>query len=203
MTASDIDEALHASNPWRDTDDSALALAAAELAADARIVAAASRRRRARRALWIAPIAAFGTVALTAGTLVLAGDLLRAEIPIPIEYTTDTGRTISCTATIEGGSYFAPREDDVVAYYRDKDVTGIGQRIYDYAMVLAGERAPSPELLPRSSTVIADDKGNAYSEASAFSFSLTSFLLTDAILEMGIDGSGGAWLQSDCTAELH
>jgi hypothetical protein len=58
-------------------------------------------------------------------------------------------------------------------------------------------------VLPRSSTIVADENGNHYSAASAFSYALTSFLLTDAILEMGIDGSGDSWLHSDCAGELH
>lgn len=203
MTAPDIDRALHGSDPWAAGADATLALAATELASDARTAAITSRGRRMRRAAWLVPAAAVGGLALTAGALVLADDLLRTDLPIPIEYTTDTGRTVSCTATIEGGSYFAPREDDVVAYYRGRDFSGIGQRIYDYALVLAGEQAATPDVLPRSSTVVADDQGNPYSADSAFSFSLTSFLLTDAILDMGIDGSGDSWLHSDCTGELH
>jgi hypothetical protein len=200
MTASDIDDTLRRSDPW--APDATLEAMAHEVAADARIAAAGSARKRARRAAWLVPAAVLGGLGLTAGALVAADNLLHEDLPIAIEYTTDTGRTISCTATIEGGSYFAPREGEVVAYYRGRDLSGIGQRVYDYAMVLAGEREATPDVLPRSSTVVADDKGEPYPAASAFSMSLTSFLLTDAILDLGIDGSGDSWLQTDCTGEL-
>ena len=203
MTAPDIDEALRRSDPWKLAPDDPTARTAVELAADARIEVAASGRRRSRRALWTVPVAAIGGLALSAGALLLADNLLRTELPIPIEYTTDSGRTITCLATIEGGSYFAPREDDVVAYYRGRDFTGIGQRIYDYALVLAGEKEATPEVFPRSSTVAGADDGSHYPEESAFSYSLTSFLLLDAILDMGIDGSGDSWLHTDCTGDLH
>jgi len=201
MTASDIDDALRQADPW--AHDDALALMATELAADTRIASAASARRRVRRAAWIVPAALLGATALTAGALVVTDNLLHEDLPIAIEYTTDTGRAVSCTATIEGGSLFAPREAEVVQYYRSHDFTGIGQRIYDYALVLTGERVAEPELLPRSSLVVADDQGNAYAEDGSFSMSLTSFLLGDAYLDLGIDGSGDSWLSSDCTGELH
>jgi|GEM_PF-2310350 len=202
MPAFDIDDTLRRSDPWR--HDETTALAATEFAADLRIASVASARRHARRAAWLIPVAIVGGAALTAGALVATDNLLHEDLPIPIEYTTDTGRTISCTATIEGGSFFAPREAEVVQYYRSHDFTGIGQRIYDYAMVLAGEREPEPGLLPRSSQVVADENGNPYSEHSSFSDSLVSFLLTDAYIDLGIiNGSGDSWLSSDCTGELH
>jgi hypothetical protein len=202
MTASEIDDILRRSDPWAYND--AVALAATEFAAETRIASAASARRRTHRAAWLAPLAILGGTALTAGALVATDNLLHEDLPIAIGYTTDTGRTISCTATIEGGSFFAPREAEVVQYYREHDFTGIGQRIYDYAMVLAGEREQEPGLLPRSSLVVADDKGNPYPEPSAFSYSLTSFLLTDAYIDLGIiNGTGDSWLSSDCTGELH
>jgi hypothetical protein len=201
MPAFDIDDTLRRSDPWR--HDDATALAATEFAAETRIASAASARRRVRRAAWLVPVAILGGAALTAGALVATDNLLHEDLPISIEYTTDSGRTISCAATIEGGSFFAPREAEVVQYYRSHDFTGIGQRIYDYAMVLAGEREPEPGLLPRSSLVVADDKGNPYPEQSSFSHSLTSFLLTDAYIDLGVNGTGDSWLSSDCTGELH
>jgi hypothetical protein len=201
MTASDIDQTVRRSDPW--VHDATIALLAGEVAAESRVAVASSARARRRRAAWLVPVAAVGGLALTAGALVAADNLLHEDVQIAIEYTTDTDRTISCTATIEGGSYFAPREGEVLAYYRSRDFAGIGQRIYDYAMVLAGERAVTDGVLPRSSTIVADENGNHYSAASAFSYALTSFLLTDAILEMGIDGSGDSWLHSDCAGELH
>jgi hypothetical protein len=158
----------------------------------------ASRRSPRRRAMWLIPGGVVMVGALTAGAIVV-DDLLHADLPIPIEYTTDTGIAVSCTAEIEGGSLFARTSDEVIDYYRTHDFEGIGQRIHDYALVLTGDRAPEPGLMPRSSEWIPEE---GLSDADAFSYSLTSFLLTDTLIELGITGSGDSWLTSDCSGRL-
>lgn len=160
---------------------------------------AASQVRKPRRAFWLIPGAMVSIGALTAGA-VMVDNLLHADLPIAIEYTTDTGVDVSCTAQIEGGSLFAPESNAVIAHYENHDFDGVGQRIYDYAQVLTGDRPASPGVLPASSQWV--PTGQFPSDDEAFSFSLTSFLLTDAQLDLGIRGSGDSWLTSDCTGQL-
>ena len=196
MQARDVDELLTGSA--REYAPSAETIAAlGAVVADAR--RCASRRRKPRLGLWLIPGAVVAVGALTAGA-VLGDELLRADLPIAVEYTTDTGVAVSCTARIEGGSLFAARSHEVIAYYEHKDFEGVGQRIYDYAQVLTGERPAAPGVLPASSEWI--PTGEFLSDDEAFSFSLTSFLLTDALVDLGITGSGGSSLRSDCTGQL-
>lgn len=159
----------------------------------------ASQVRKPKRAVRLIPGALLAVGALTAGA-VAADNLLSADLPIAIEYTTDTGVIVSCTAEIEGGSLFAPQPDAVIAYYQTHDFKGIGQRIYDYAQVLTGDEPASDGVRPASSEWIPEDE--FLSDDEAFFFSLTSFLLTDALIELGISGSGDSWLSSDCTGQL-
>ncbi|MFE6734235.1 hypothetical protein [Microbacterium sp. NPDC057650] len=162
--------------------------------------AAGARRPRRHRLLWVLPVAVLGVGALTAGAVVV-DDLLHADLPIAVEYTTDTGVTVSCTAQIRGGSLFSPQKDEVVNYYRTHDFSGIGERVYDYAMVLSGDHQATPGVLPKSSEWIPEE-GSFAPDVAAFSQSLTSFLLTDALVDLGIGGSGDASLTSDCTGQL-
>ena len=117
----------------------------------------ASRVRKPRRALWLIPGAMLAVGALTAGA-VFVDDLLRADLPIAVEYTTDTGVAVSCTAQIEGGSLFAPRSAAVVEYYETHNFDDVGQRIYNYAQVLTGEQAAgqvaAPRALPRAPALV-------------------------------------------------
>ncbi len=159
----------------------------------------AGRVRKPRRALWLIPGAMLAVGALTAGA-VFVDDLLRADLPIAVEYTTDTGVAVSCTAQIEGGSLFAPRSAAVVEYYETHNFDDVGQRIYNYAQVLTGEQAAGPDTLPASSEWIPE--GEFLADHDAFNFSLVSFLLTDTLVELNISGSGGAELTSDCTGQL-
>ncbi|GAB3600446.1 hypothetical protein [Microbacterium tumbae] len=198
MTEQRIEEILTSGNPWRTPEDSAMSIAIAETATLAR---RASRRRPRRRLTWIAPVAAVGALALTAGAVVVSDSLVREELLIPISYTTQSGDTVDCVAQITGGSLFTPFREEVIDYYRTHDFDGVGQRIYDYALVLTGDRKAAPGVLPESSEWIPAE-GERYADAQAFSFSLTSFLLTDTGIALGLSGSGGAELTSDCTGRL-
>lgn len=191
-----VDELLAGSA--RDYAPSSSTVAALDaVVADAR--RAASQVRTPRRAYWLIPGALLAVGALTAGAVVV-DNLLQADLPVAIDYTTRTGITVSCTAEIEGGSLFAPHSDAVIEYYQTHDFAGIGQRIYDYAQVLTGDRPASPGVLPASSEWVPEDE--FLTDEEAFSFSLTSFLLTDALVELDIGGSGDSWLSSDCTGQL-
>ncbi|MGL3150788.1 hypothetical protein ACSS7Z_10550 [Microbacterium sp. A82] len=159
----------------------------------------ASRVRKPARALWLIPGAIVAVGALTASAVVV-DNLLHADLPLAVEYTTNTGIPVSCTAQIEGGSLFATQPHAVIEYFQTHDFSGIGQRIYDYALVLTGDTEATPGVLPASSQWIPTDE--FLSDDEAFSFSLTSFLLTDALVELDISGSGDSWLSSDCTGQL-
>lgn len=168
--------------------------------AGARHVAPVRRTRTRSRAAWLIPGAILALGALTAGAVVI-DDLLRADLPIAVEYTTDSGVAVSCTAQIQGGSLFSPHRAEVITYYETHDFSGVGQQIYEYALVLTRERTPSSDLMPRSSEWV-PAAGDEVPDASAFSQSLSSFLLTDTLIELDISGSGDASLQSDCTGQL-
>ena len=202
MTNQTIRQALSDSNPWTTPDDAALSASITELVSDSRIEAARERTRTRRRALWLAPIAAAGALALTAGAVVVTDNLLHADLPIAIHYVTDTGVNVSCTAEIEGGSFFAPREAQVVDYYRSHDFSQVGQQIYDYALVLTGDREPTPGVLPKSSVWV-PEAGHTLADQDAFFHSLTNFLLSNAQIDLHLTGSGDSWLSSDCTGRMH
>jgi hypothetical protein len=200
MTKQTIEDALTRSNPWTTPEEPGLRAELSALVTQSRVAASADRKRKLRRQLWLIPIAGAGALALTAGAIV-ADNLLHADLPIAIEYTTDTGVDVACTVQIEGGSLFAPQSDRVIEYFGTHDFTGIGQRVYDYALVMAGDREPDPSVFPESSVVVPEGEGD--SDRGAFMFSLTSFILTDSQIALDINGSGGAWYTSDCTGQLH
>lgn len=199
MHEAEIDQLLAASA--RRYESSVVTNAALDaIVVDTRRAASIGRPPRRRRLAWLVPGAVLAAGALTAGGVVV-DDLLRAKLPIAVEYVTEAGVTVSCTAEIRGGSLFSPHRNEVVDYYQTRDFTGIGQRIHDYATVLTGDNQPAPGVLPKSSQVV-PQHGQYYADAEAFSFSLTSFLLTDAMVDLGIAGSGDAALTSDCTGRL-
>ncbi|WAC51859.1 hypothetical protein [Frigoribacterium sp. SL97] len=146
----------------------------------------------------------------TAGAVAVDG-LTRIETPIPVEYVTDTGVTVSCTATIES-SYFSPRFTEVSTYYRNADFTtsGLGQRIYEYALVLAGDKAGTPGDLPQSVQSTAQIPGigdqQPLEDESALSVSMLEFIVMDVSDELGLPAgtvSGWAEIDSDCDGQLH
>lgn len=193
-----IEDILTRGNPWNAGQDAALSAAIAETARGART---AALRPRKRRLVWAVPVVAVGALALTAGAVAASDTLTRENLVIPIVYTTDTGAQVSCTATITGGSIFTPYRDEVIDYYRTHDFSEVGQRIHDYAVVLTGEHDLTPGVLPVSLEWVPAE-GEEYTASEAFSYSLASFLLTDIQVDLGISGSGGAELVSDCTGQL-
>ena len=106
---------------------------------------------------------------------------------------------------IEGGSFFAPKPTEVIDYYKSHDFTGVGQRIYDYALVLTGDTQGTWDVLPDSAGGLPDDDFQ-YSDEAALSHSMSLFLVWDVVLELGLEdvsGGVGAELSSDCTGQLH
>ena len=149
MSKRSIDEVLSGSSP------TFVPSVATEAALDALVLESrnAGCRRRAthrKRLLWLVPGAVVAVSALTAGAVVV-DHMTRLDVPIAVEYTTDTGVTVSCTAHI-ASSLFSPRLSEVTEYYKTHQFAadGVGQRIYNYALVLAGEKVGTPADLPSS-----------------------------------------------------
>ena len=199
-----VDDLLSGSSPAFATS------VATEAALDALVFetrAASIERRtpRRRRALWLVPGAFVAVGALTAGAVVI-DEYLRVDVPIAIEYTTDTGITVECTAQIRGGTFFAPKPTEVIDYYKSHDFTGVGQRIYDYALVLAGDTEGTSHVLPDSANGLLPEEDFSYDDQAALDHSMVLFLLWDVVQELGLEdvsGGVGAELSSDCTGPLH
>lgn len=165
--------------------------------------AATTGRVRRRKAVWIVPGVVLALGALTAGALVM-DRVTRVEEPIAIQYVTDTGVTVSCTATVES-SAFTPDMAAVTDYYKTHDFsnTGIGQRIYEYALVLAGDKVGTPADLPTSTAWLPDENFEPYDDQLALGDSMLAFLVNDVVLELGIYDGGQGGISSDCTGQLH
>ncbi|WP_430591649.1 hypothetical protein [Humidisolicoccus flavus] len=195
-----IDEILSGSRPHF-TPSLATEAALDALVLETRSGASKSPRNR-RRGLWLVPASVLGVAALTAGALVV-DHYTRVELPVAIEYTSRSGEFVECTATIQGGSFFSPKPEAVIDYYTNHDFTGVGQQIYEYALVLSGEAPGSAEVLPDSVAWLPDENFEPYSFPEAFSDSMVSFLLIDVVNELGLGNvSGDADLRSDCAGQL-
>ncbi|MBW9121921.1 hypothetical protein JNB63_17625 [Microbacterium trichothecenolyticum] len=201
MKQRSLDEVLSGSAPTF-TPSVATSAALDALVTDTR-TATPDRKRTRRRAVWVVPGVALALGALTAGALVVDA-VTRVEEPIAIEYTTDTGITISCTATVES-SAFTGNMVAVTDYYQSDGFTGtgVGQRIYEYALVLAGDKIGTPEDLPASVAWLPDENFVPYDDRLALGDAMLSFLVGDVMLELGIYDGGQAGMSSDCTGQLH
>ncbi|WBU37071.1 hypothetical protein [Homoserinibacter sp. YIM 151385] len=208
MSKRSVDEVLSGSNP------TFVPSVATEAALDALVLEsrnAGSGRggRRRKQLLWLVPGAVIAAGALTAGAVV-AEQMTRLDVPIAVEYTTDTGVTVSCTAHISS-SLFSPRLADVAEYYSTHEFAadGIGQRIYDYALVLAGDEQGTPADLPDSVGWLPGDGSSPdwepLPDRSALTESMLNFIVLDVENELGLSSgqSGAAELQTDCAGQLH
>lgn len=208
MSKRSVDEVLSGSSP---TFVSSVATEAAldALVLESRNAGVGRRTRRRKRLLWLVPGAAVAVGALTAGAVV-ADQMTRLDVPIAVEYMTDTGVTVSCTAHI-ASSLFSPRLAEVTEYYETHEFAadGIGQRIYDYALVLTGEKEGTTADLPDSVDWLPGDGSSPdwepQSARSALSESMLYFIVLDVEKELGLAmGRGGAAeMQTDCTGRLH
>lgn len=205
MSKRTVDEVLAGSSP-RLVASIATEAALDELVLEAR---SSSRGRPSRRnLLWLVPGVVVAATALTAGA-VIAEQLTRVDVPISIEYTTDTGKSVSCTAHI-ASSAFSPRLAEVTEYYKTHDfgADGMGQRIYNYALVLAGDKEGTTADLPSSVLWLPGDEHDGGWEPqpgrSAFNESAFAFIVQDVENEQGWAGSWrAAQMETDCTGELH
>lgn len=205
MDEREIDEVLAGSGPrFATTIATEAALDALVLDARAGSAGSGRRARQHRGLLWLLPAAALGVGALTGGALVV-DQLTRIDVPIEIGYTTDTGVAVACTAHIES-SYFAPEHGAVTEYYATHDFTstGVGQRIYEYALVLAGDKVGTEADLPDTVAWLPEEGWEPEDARSAVNSSILSFAVQDVIDELGLySGSGASMIQTDCTGRLH
>jgi hypothetical protein len=201
-----VDEVLSGSSP------AFVPSVATEAALDALVLESRNaglghRTRHRKRLLWLVPGAVVAVGALTAGAVV-ADQMTRLDVPIAVEYTTDTGVKVSCTAHI-ASSLFSPRLAEVTEYYTTHEFAadGIGQRIYNYALVLNGEKEGTPADLPDSVAWLPGDEHDGgwgpYGARSALTWSMFAFIIDDVRLELGLPGGGASSMDSDCTGRLH
>lgn len=208
MSTRDVDEVLAESSPTF-TTSAATEAALDTLVTESRSAVNVARRRRRRRLLWLLPTTVVAVGALTASA-VAVDQMTRLDVPIAVEYTTDTGVTVSCTAHI-ASSLFAPQLAEITEYYATHEFAaeGIGQRVYNYALVLTGEREGTRADLPRSVAWLPGDENTSDWEPqearSALAESMLDFLVLDVVNELGLSvgQSFGAELDSDCTGQLH
>lgn len=201
MAKPTLDELLSSSTPWAPNDDERLRESVRLLVQNSRTEHVRKRSRRWRSALWLIPAVGLGGLALTAGALAVNGALF-PDLPIPIEYVTDTGITISCTAEISGGSMFIANSNAVVKYFENRDTSEYGQQIYEHALVLTGEVEATPENTPPSNQWIPGEGNWIEDEDFAFRMSMVDYLIINTQIDLGLTGDGGE-LSTDCTGQLH
>lgn len=199
---------LASADPVVDSKDVKLRALMRRVAADARAVTDAGRRRPAtggrvpwwkrRRAL--IPIG-LGTLVAITGAAVLIPLQLRVndtlvdlDAEIPIIYTTDTGVDVSCRY----GFYFgvpADRTDadeELADFVQTHDWTGIGQRIYDEA--IANPFVPGPND---------DFEVDTQEIRDMFSFNnATSTVIWEEIPEELLQEGQSSGSPSDCKGQL-
>jgi hypothetical protein len=79
----------------------------------------------------------------------------------------------------------------------------LAQRIYEYALVLAGDKVGTPADLPASVAWLPDATFEPYDDQLALASSLHEFLIGSVELELGIYDAGRSTMASDCTGQLH
>jgi hypothetical protein len=201
VTKTTLDELLTASTPRMPGNEAQLRDSVQMLVQETRTDHVQKRSRRPRSKLWRIPAVGLGGLALTAGALVVDNALF-PDLPIPIEYVTDTGVTVSCTAQITGGTMFIANSNAVVKYFDGRDLAPYGQKIYEYTLVLTGETEATPANLPPSNQWVPGEGNWVEDEKFAFDMSMVEYLLINTQVDLGLKGDGGE-LTSDCTGQLH
>lgn len=178
MTEPTIDELLTRSAPSSRISEPGIQVQLHNVVAQSR-ESARSKLRRTRFRWALAPVIVAPAIALatTAGTEAR----MVPDFTIPVTYTTDTGRTLSCSIDLFNGELgYVEVSTAAVDHLRAQDWTGIGQRIYDTALdyEAAGDWAPWSSA-----------------ETELVQATVPEHLLTAA--------TGGLGSDSDCTGELH
>lgn len=191
MSKPSLDEILRGSKEPSPGDNSRVRARVAEIVANAQVIAT-PRRRRGIRTSWVAlPLVGMGILALTGGALVV-DNALTPNVVVPISYTTDVGRTIECTISIEGGSLFNPGSSALTDQLRNRDWTGVGQLMYERAVHLSEALSTTPG---HDLTDVERDQWAWYSAESQ--------LTTLSVPEHLVPEGDHAVSTSDCTGELH
>lgn len=196
MSRPTLDEALRASNPWNGSADSGLTAEVARVVRQTARDASPAPRRLLK--WWLFPAIGLGGLALTAG----AHQAVFPDVPIKIDYVTDTGTAVSCTALVSGGSIFDSHSDSVVGYYHGRDMQGIGQKVYEHALVLAGDTTATADNTPKSDTWAPELGTGIEDEHFAFNMSLVDYLIINTQIDLHLDGNDGS-VMSDCSGQLH
>lgn len=179
MTKQSIDDLLSQSAPPARKSEPGVQYALRRVAMESRERASATRPARSR--LWWLAAPAVALPMIVISTTGSTDDRPAPDFTIPVSYTTDTGRELSCSIDLYNGEMNnVVTNTAAVDYFRTQDWSGIGQRIYDAA--LAYERADHP---------------NAWVTAE---HDLTIDQLPAGAV---IPGDGGVGSNSDCTGELH
>lgn len=165
-----------------------------------------ARRRWWRRRRVVLPVLVVGIAALSGGALLIPlnimvnGGHVKGDVVIPIVYTTDTGKQISCRDAIFYGDENGHKDaadKRLAAFMAEHDWTGIGQRAYEDAL--------AHPFVPGVDGGLSEDTPEMRDRAS-FSSALDRVIADETPAELRIDPgklgtiSSGA---SDCQGELH
>ncbi len=140
MHEKDWDQTLRAGRGAPLSDSASIAAAVSALVRDTRREQQRPKARWALRSLhllWALPL---GALAVTGGATTVHM-LANPDVVIPIEYTTDTGKALSCTIYIQGGSVLEPGTSMIADALEGRDWEGIGQKIYARAVQISDELA--------------------------------------------------------------
>lgn len=167
------------------------------LVAETKVKARPARRRR--RALWVAaipavPLLAFG---LTAGFQ----DRLAPDLTIPIAYTTDTGVPVSCSVFVFNGEIsWVEVSFAAVNYLSKQNWSGIGQRIYEQALI---EETDLTRLAQEGNLSVSPDGGNPPTAAAieTMAWNIAEGKLVDGTFPANFGDNWGG--DSDCSGQLH
>lgn len=189
MTTLTIEQLLAESAPERLSSRMDAAPAIDGLLENVKAAERAQRPRWRRKALVIALPAALAAVgALTAGGIAVASFDWSTKIDIPIQYTTDTGRSIECTVVLKSGAAFDLDALSIGNALRARDWSGIGQKIYDRAL-------SHPHIL---------HEGESSDNLDANSWYDALFELVPGPQPLGRGvGASSMSVGSDCAGDLH
>ncbi|WP_181125583.1 MULTISPECIES: hypothetical protein [unclassified Rathayibacter] len=151
---------------------------------------ATPRRPWWRRPLLILPV--IGVLAATTAGAVVFTVGFDADAIVPINYTTDSGRQVSCHYAVEAGIGGTSDPAAVKDFIAEHDWSGIGQRVYEEAL--------AHPYIPRNSEEAA---GLTQANLDKFSFgaALTTVIWAEVPDELvPEDMLSGA--ESDCEGEL-
>lgn len=199
MDDSTLDTLLRRSAPSTAPADPAVEANLLAMVDDARHKARPARRRR--RALWFVAIPAIPALALalTAGI----DERLSPDLTIPVTYTTDTGYSESCSIFVFNGEInWIEVSFTAVAYLSTQNWDGIGQRIYQQALI--EEAAIRQQVADRDPAVAATSDGLTMPDESQIQ-QAAWYRAEDRLVAVTVPAKDGdLWgRNSDCSGRLH